>query len=233
MKNISKIIPLEHKMIVEETERYVEIYKLTCTVSGKSYVGQAVSHILNSGKYRRYGMKKRFDCHVSETFSKKKNQCHYLNNSIKKYGKESFNLELLDRCSLSDADKTEEFYIKKYNTMFPKGYNLKFGTVTTYLSLEGRKRVSNGVYEYYKDKKFERFKDLSKPLTKNIDDYIRPLNREGIQYGWYVYIGGKKADFGGKHISLDISRKRAEEFIIELNEYIAKHLIMTGSPLEP
>jgi hypothetical protein len=39
-------------------------------------------------------------------------------------------------------------------------------------------------------------------------------------------------DFGGIHISLETSRKRAEEFIKELkNQYIAKHLV-AGNSLE-
>jgi hypothetical protein len=65
------IQPIERK-IVEKHERYIEIYKITCKSNSKIYIGQAVSHILNTGKYRRYGMKKRLDCHISEAFSSKK-----------------------------------------------------------------------------------------------------------------------------------------------------------------
>lgn len=218
-------------MIVEENERYVEIYKMVCKTTNKFYIGQAVSHILNNGKYRRYGMNKRFNGHMSEAFSNKKNQCHYLNNAIRKYGKEDFYVELLDRCEVKDSDKVEEHYIKEFNSMFPNGYNLKYGTKTTYLSEEGRKRVSDGVYNYYKDKKFERFKDIKNPLDDDIEKYIRPLSRNKNQYGWYVYIENKKADFGGIHISLDESYERAKEFIYLVKEYIAKHLD-AGNSLE-
>jgi hypothetical protein len=230
---IKIITPLDDKLIVEENERYVEIYKITCYATKKNYVGQTVSHILNNGKYRRYGMLKRFNCHISEAYSTKKNQCHYLNNAIRKYGKDNFRVELLDRCFLNESDNLESHYMKNLNSMFPCGYNLKSGTKTTYLSEEGRKRVSQGVYNYYKDKKYERFKDINISLEDDINKYIKPLSRDKIQYGWYVYIDGKKADFGGKHISLEISKKRAEEFIYNIKEYIAKHLKMTGSPLEP
>ena len=227
------IIPLDNKLIVEENERYVEIYKIICKTTKKIYVGQTVSHILNNGKYRRYGFTKRFNGHISEAFSNKKNQCHYLNNAIRKYGKDDFSVELLDRCYLYESDNLESHYIKKLNSMFPCGYNLKLGSKTTYLSEEGRKRVSDGVYNYYKEKKYKRFELINKPLDDDINKYIKPLSRDKKQYGWYVYIEGKKADFGGKHISLEISKKRAEEFIYNLKEYIAKHLKMTGSPLEP
>ena len=223
---------IENKKIVDENERYVEIYKITCIETNKFYIGQSVSHILNNGKYRKYGMIKRFDGHISEAFSNKKNQCHYLNNAIRKYGKEQFKVELLDICELIDSDNLESDYIKKFDSMFPNGFNLKYGTKTTYLSEEGRKRVSEGVYQFYKDKKLDRFKDIKIKLDDDINKYIRPLSRDKIQYGWYVYINRKKADFGGKHIPLETSKKRAEEFILSINEYIAKHLIMTGSPLE-
>ena len=69
-------IVIRNDRFVEKEERYVEIYKITCLNSGKCYVGQAVSHILNHGKYRRYGMKKRFNCHVSEAFSGDDAACH-------------------------------------------------------------------------------------------------------------------------------------------------------------
>ena len=72
MEKPKNIIPLDYKNIVEENERYVEIYKITCLETNKMYVGQAVSHILNNGKYRRYGMVRRLNGHISEAFSKKK-----------------------------------------------------------------------------------------------------------------------------------------------------------------
>jgi len=205
--------------------RYVEIYKITCLQNNKMYVGQAVSHILNNGKYRRYGMERRLNGHISEAYSTKKNQCHYLNNSIRKHGRDQFIVEFLELCPQNESDKIESFYITKLDTMFPNGYNLKLGTITTQLSEEGKRRVSNGVYEYYKDQKFSRFEGVRFPEYEDINNFIKPLTRHKKQYGWYVYYQGKKADFGGVHISLDVSKNRAEEFIMEIkNQYVAKHL---------
>jgi hypothetical protein len=226
-----KNLPIKH--IVNVDERYVEIYKITCLKTNKSYVGQTVSHILNNGKYRRHGMEKRLKGHISEAFSAKKNQCHYLNNAIRKYGPTEFVVEMLTTCSLNDSDNEESKYIISLDTMYPNGYNLKFGTITTRLSEEGRKRVSDGVYKYYIDKKYERFKNINFPIEKNIEKFIHPLNRKSCQYGWYVLINGKKADFGGIHISLEESKNRALEFIKALKyNYMAKHLD-AGTPLEP
>lgn len=218
------IIPCD-KPIVEKHERYVEIYEITCEVTGKKYVGQTVSHVLNTGKYRKYGMEKRLKCHISEAFSTKKNQCHYLNNAIRKYGSENFTVKLLDICSIENSDDKEAEFIVKNNTMFPSGYNLKLGTKTTRLSDEGRRRVSAGLVRYFSERKFDRFLVDEDITPIDFDEVIKPAKKAGKQYGWYVYINRKKADFGGIHISLEDSLKMAQDFIYELQKRkIAKYL---------
>ena len=61
-------------------------------------------------------------------------------------------------------------------------------------------------------------------VVTDVEKYIKPLNRNNSQYGWYVYIEKCKADFGGVHISLDESKKNAIEFINNLKNHLAKHL---------
>jgi len=224
---------LSNKIIDDETLRYCEIYKITNFENNKIYIGQAVSHILNHKRYRPYGGEGRLRCHISEAFSKKINQCHYLNSAIKKYGCCNFNLEIIDYCELDQADELETKYITEYDSLYPNGYNLKKGGKTFRHCDESKKRVSNGVMNYYKDKKFARFMLMDPQLLKtNHCKFLKPLNREGIQYGWYVLICDKgkkyKADFGGSHISLDDSKKNALEFLEEL----AKRLD-AGNSLEP
>jgi hypothetical protein len=199
-------------------------------MSGKMYVGQAVSHILNHKRYRPYGHESRFRSHISEAFSTKKNQSHYLNNAIRKYGVEDFVVELLECCELTDSDEREIHYIKEFNTLYPHGYNLKNGGNVFTHSDESKKRVSNGVVNFYKDKKFERFKDI-KYIGDDIEKYIKPLNKYNEQYGWYVYIDRIKADFGGVHIPLDKSKISAIQFIEKLKNHLAKHPD-AGNPLE-
>ena len=81
----SNCLKLSKQILDEPTQRYCEIYKITNLTTAKIYVGQAVSHILNHKRYRPYGHEGRFRCHISEAFSTKKNQSHYLNNAIRKY----------------------------------------------------------------------------------------------------------------------------------------------------
>jgi group I intron endonuclease len=225
----SKQLKLSKEILDNPTERYCEIYKIINLTSGKIYVGQAVSHILNHKRYRPYGHEGRFKCHISEAFSTKKNQSHYLNNAIRKYGVDDFIVELIEYCELKDADDREIYYINHFNSLFPNGYNLKNGGNVFTHSEESKRRVSNGVVNYFKDKKYERFKNVKK-MDNEIEKYIKPLNRNNSQYGWYVYIDKCKADFGGVHISLDESKKSAIEFINNLKNHLAKHLDDRGVP---
>jgi group I intron endonuclease len=150
-----------------------------------------VSHILNHKRYRPYGHEGRFRCHISEAFSTKKNQSHYLNNAIRKYGVADFVVELIEYCEIDKSDERESYYIKELNSLYPNGYNLKNGGNVFTHSDESKKRLSNGVFNYYKDKKAERFKDV-KVIHEDINQYIKPLNKYNEQYGWYVYIDKKK-----------------------------------------
>jgi group I intron endonuclease len=218
--NPSKHFELSNQIIDDPTKRYCVIYKIINISSEKIYVGQAVSHILNHKRYRPYGHEGRFRCHISEAFSTKKNQSHYLNNAIRKYGVADFAVEIIECCEIIDANDREIHYIKEFNSLYPNGYNLKNGGSVFTHSDESKKRVSNGVLNYFKDKKYERFKDI-KYIDDDIEKYIKPLKRNNQQYGWYVYIDRIKADFGGVHISLDKSKISAFEFINNLKNQLA------------
>jgi len=222
---------LKHTTIDDESLRYCEIYKITNLINNKIYIGQAVSHILNNKRFRPYGMECRFRSHISEAFSNKKNQCHYLNSSIRKHGKENFKVELLKNCSIKNADVIESEEIIRNNSLFPNGYNLNTGGKSAKHTEESRKRVSTGVINYFKDKKFERFKDVVLDINDDIEQYVRPLNRFNVQYGWYVFIKRKKADFGGSCIPLEESKKMAFDFILKLKEnYSGQRDQIAGSP---
>ena len=206
-----------------EYTRKSEIYKITNSVNGKMYVGQTVAEILNHNAYRPFGMHKRFKQHVCEANRKNKYECTYLNNAIRKYGADAFTVELIETCLFENADERETYYIINLNTIYPNGYNLKIGGKTFRHSDESKKRLSIGVAKYFEDKKHERFKDIT-CIDDNIENHIKPLIRNNSQYGWYVYIQRKKADFGGIHIPLDISKNNAIEFITYLKHNLAKHL---------
>ncbi len=83
------------------------IYKITNLITKKSYIG------------RTNDLERRLREHVNS------NVCRYLHNAIKKYGLDSFSVEiLLDRLSFEEAKKIEGKLIKEHKTLAPHGYNL-------------------------------------------------------------------------------------------------------------
>lgn len=105
-----------------------EIYCITNTLTQKKYIGQAVTHRKNHGKYRPFGSTGRFKDHVSEAVcNTKQKQCWYLNSAIRKYGAEVFTVDVLERCELDELDSREKHHISQQNTLYPTGYNLTAG----------------------------------------------------------------------------------------------------------
>jgi group I intron endonuclease len=100
----------------------VDIYKITCTINNKVYIGQTVQ-VYNNG--RKAGYKKRWLAHISDS-SSKANRCRKLNCAIKKYGKEAFDVTLLLDCEQEFADFHESNFIKIYDSI-NNGYNLQSG----------------------------------------------------------------------------------------------------------
>lgn len=112
----------------DKTSIIGHIYLITNTNNNKYYVGQTLSHRKNKGKYRPFGYEGRFKDHISEAIcNTKKKQCTYLNNAIRKYGKEAFSVKLITTCPIKELDTMEEKYIKDYNSLYPNGYNLTVG----------------------------------------------------------------------------------------------------------
>ncbi|CAK0767848.1 hypothetical protein CVIRNUC_003502 [Coccomyxa viridis] len=116
-------------LILDTNEHVVgEIYLIRNNETGKSYIGQSLSHRLNRSRYRPFGHLGRFKDHISEALNNKKTkQCTYLNASIRHYGREAFSVELLERCRPTEMDAIERRLILERNTLAPGGYNLTAG----------------------------------------------------------------------------------------------------------
>lgn len=117
-------------MILNKDEEYKvigEIYKMTNTTNGKIYIGQTRSHRLNHNKYRPFGYLGRFQDHIHEANSNKKNTSRYLNYALRKYGKDCFTCEKIHTCKVNELNELEKQCIIEYNSKFPNGYNLTNG----------------------------------------------------------------------------------------------------------
>ena len=101
-----------------------EIYKITCCVSNKCYIGQALKFV--SGRCK-WGARGRFKSHLNGALSGN-SHCEALNNAILKYGVKNFSYEILhDDVPIDNMDRLEIECIAKYNTQIPNGYNISQG----------------------------------------------------------------------------------------------------------
>ena len=95
---------------MEVDDRLINIYCITNLKNGKQYIGQTARTIEERFKEHCAG----YGYSISLIYQ-----------AIKKYGKENFDLILLEVVERAIACKRETFYIKKFNTSFRShGYNL-------------------------------------------------------------------------------------------------------------
>jgi group I intron endonuclease len=100
-----------------------EIYKIQNKINKKIYIGQTVSYLSNG---KEAGYIKRWEKHKYNS-KNQRNNCPLLEKAITKYGSANFNVVLIQKCRIKDLDIWEMFYITKYNSKYPYGYNLTNG----------------------------------------------------------------------------------------------------------
>jgi len=123
---------MESEILLDNSRVKGLIYLITNKETQKNYVGQTLTHRKNHGKYRPFGIEGRFQDHLSEAIcNTKKKQCTYLNNAIRHYGKDKFEVSLLVECAKEDLDTNEQHCIETHKTLYPNGYNLTRGGKTT------------------------------------------------------------------------------------------------------
>ena len=98
------------------------IYKITCIVTKEAYIGKTEGIIVN-----------RIMTHLNGRTP----GCRKLHAAIRKYGKENFEWEVLDQNVIPEIlPELEKFYIAKFNTVAPHGFNLTWGGETGHHSEE-------------------------------------------------------------------------------------------------
>lgn len=95
-------------------KEYSNIYIITNIINNKQYIGQTIKSI-----------KQRFEQHLRNSENSDINRMP-IHKAIKKYGKDNFKVELLERVPLEEANTKEKYYINKYNT-YHDGYNATLG----------------------------------------------------------------------------------------------------------
>jgi group I intron endonuclease len=101
------------------------VYLITNTINGKRYVGQTKRTLV-----RRWAQ------HCKST------GCCALNSAIRKYGAENFIIDVI--CEPPTKELLDEFeieYIKRYNTLYPNGYNLQGGGDVPWHNEETKRKI--------------------------------------------------------------------------------------------
>lgn len=91
----------------------VGIYKFTNKINGNSYIGQSVN------------IRRRYNNH--KTNCKCKRDDMYFTRALREFGFWNFEFEVLEECSREELNQKEQYYINKYNTIYPNGYNKELG----------------------------------------------------------------------------------------------------------
>lgn len=108
------------------------IYKITNKINGKCYVGRTMQQPSQRWKQHKLGMGdgKLMPIHLA----------------LSKYGSDNFDYEVIHTCDENKVIYAEVFYINKYNSLAPYGYNLDFNVSyikdNPYLITESKESVA-------------------------------------------------------------------------------------------
>jgi group I intron endonuclease len=108
-------------------EKTFVVYKHTCLINNKSYIGIT------------YDYNRRCKQHQY-----KSSQCLLFSSAIQKHGWNNFTHQMLATgLTLHAANHFEEFYINHFNSLSPNGYNLKSGGDNSFHCEETKKKLSD------------------------------------------------------------------------------------------
>lgn len=94
----------------------IGIYKFTNKINNKSYIGQSIN------------IEERKKKHISASYYPQSNTYNTVfHQAIRKYGIDSFDFKILTICKVEELDSLEKYYIEKYNSIVPNGYNMTPG----------------------------------------------------------------------------------------------------------
>ena len=172
-----------------------EIYMIKNKITGESYIGQTRCMKIIENKQKYSGYERIYGRHMTRAKrDKEKGGCKLLYEGKRKYGRENFEVELLERCELRRMNEKKLKYINEYDTIV-NGYNMtQYGTgfpdKNRKMSEENRKKILeiNGRDESRKNKSIKMRKNgIELPVN------ITYVYRKGKLVGYRVQkrIGGQ------------------------------------------
>jgi group I intron endonuclease len=198
-----------------------QIYLIKNKINGKCYIGQALCFTgLNNAKWGTFG---RWKSHLREALKTNQDHCVALNNAIRKYGENNFEVSTLIKCHKDELDEHEIKYVKEYNSIQPNGYNIKAGGYSSKnneSTIEKMKLAHLGTRRQTYVRKNDEDKDLPKyirslRLLGNLKSYVVtkfPIGIDKCEYFKDTYFTINK--YGTKENAL----AKAIEFLNKLKE---------------
>jgi group I intron endonuclease len=185
-----------------------EIYVITNLNNNKQYVGQTLTHRLNHSKYRPFGSNGRFNDHISEALcNSKAKQCTYLNNAIRKHGRDAFKVEMIERCPRQELDGREQTFIHNYNCLFPNGYNLTRGGKTLWkVDFKNTSDTTESIKQPRNQKKQESTKQLISSRLKERFEKNPDLKEQRMLRTKQQHEASKLKKFEGLSIDDDMEK---------------------------
>jgi group I intron endonuclease len=147
------------------------IYKISNLVNDKIYIGQTIETL--DKRWKRHTWKSTIKRNVMA-----------ITNAIIKYGVENFIIEEIDNAeNIDELNMKEEYYIKYYDCISPKGYNIKHGGDNKKLSEETKLKIS------ISNKGKKRTEETIKKLS---DSHKGWTPSEETKQKWRDAFGGKR-----------------------------------------
>lgn len=115
----------DYSISLQEHIHHGEVYLIHNKKNRKIYIGQARCY--TSRENKKWGTFGRWRSHLNETFNATKDHCKKLNNAIRKYKPESFEVFMLARVPMQNIDEMEIYLIDYFNSMSSRGYNMRTG----------------------------------------------------------------------------------------------------------
>lgn len=160
-----KIEKINIEKICQTSLRNVSgIYYFKCNKNGKGYVGQSRQ------------LKRRIMKHIN----KLKNNIHgniYWQRCWNKYGKNSFELTILEYCQEDQLNERESYWISRLSTVYPNGFNMTTGGDYSFqITIESRQKMSDAWTQERKDALGRRTKNWWSSLSQDeYDEWCKNL----------------------------------------------------------
>lgn len=194
-----------------EPEILGQIYLITNKINWKQYVGQTRTHYRDGNGWKPAGYQCRWNSHIKEAYQCYKHESALLNRSIRKYGPDVFDVELMYTCPLNDLDEWEIYFIEKLET-FTMGLNLTPGGKCGQQAQCVKKQISNKLLVDDNDRiKLLDGKDIISAKISKISSCGKDIASITFRLE-----GDKplKIDFGGTMQTFEVSLKRCVKFAL-------------------